>query len=62
MKYALAAAALALAACAAPTEPTRQITPQTSIHRDQYCTDDPPPGAQIIGECPYGSGYLVSIG
>lgn len=63
MKTLLAVAAFAaLAGCSSPTAP-RQFQPKAgAVSRDSYCTDDPPPGAQILGECPYGSGFLVSAG
>ena len=64
MKTAIAVALLAaLAACSSPVAPQHRFQPQaTTVHRDTYCTDDPPPNAVILGECPYGSGFLVSAG
>ena len=51
------AAFAALAGCSSPTAP-RQFQPKAGA----VSRDDPPPGAIIIGECPYGSGFLVSAG
>ena len=67
MRYAIALILLIIAVggCANPTAPKRSgyimSTGMRPVH-DTYCTDDPPPGAQILGACPYGSGYIVFTG